>query len=120
MTAAMENVLWTDLIGPAELTGYARAEQEEWERRTGTLARYLPNDFVPDIVARFEVGRAGLQPVAPFRSYDAETPLGKLPGKQRVIIELPPIGEKLRVSEYDQLRMRGNVANTQILNSVMD
>lgn len=120
MTAAIDNVLWTDLIDPAELTGYARQEQEAYERMTGTLARYLPNEFVPDIVARFEVGRAGLQPVAPFRSYDAETPLGKLPGRQRVIIELPPIGEKLRVSEYDQLRMRGNVANTAILNSVLD
>lgn len=122
MTApyAYDNALWDELITPAELTGYARAAQEEWERQWGTLARYLPNEFVPDIVARFEVGRAGLQPVAPFRSYDTETPLGKLPGKQRVTIELPPIGEKLRVSEYDQLRFRGNTATTWILNSTLD
>lgn len=120
MSFTVENVLWTDLITPAELTGYARQEQEAYERQWGTLARYLPNEQVPDIVARFEVGKAGLQPVAPYRSYDAETPLGKLPGRQRVIIELPPIGEKLRVSEYDQLRMRGNVANTAILNAVLD
>lgn len=120
MSQPFNNVLWTDLITPAELTGYARAEQEAWERQWGTLARYLPNEQVPDIVARFEVGKAGLQPVAPFRSYDAETPLGKLPGRQRVIIELPPIGEKLRVSEYDQLRMRGNTNGVQVLNAVLD
>ncbi|HJT93883.1 MAG TPA: major capsid protein [Mycobacterium sp.] len=112
--------LWSDLILPAELTGYARAAQEDYERQWGTLARYLPNEYVPDIVARFEVGKAGLLPVAPFRSYDAETPLGKLQGRQRVTIELPPIGEKLRVSEYDQLRFRGNTSQTFILNAVLD
>jgi hypothetical protein len=118
----MADELWTDLITPAELTGYARESQYAYEQRQGgTLARFLPNTHVNDIQARFDVGRAGLLPVAPFRSYDAETPLGKLQGKQRVIIELPPIGEKLRVSEYDQLRMRGgNMQNTQILNSVLD
>ena len=116
----MTNELWTQLITPADLTGYARAEQEVVERRWGTLTRYLPNEFVPDIQARFEVGKAGLLPVAPFRSFDTETPLGKLQGRQRVIIELPPIGEKLRVSEYDQLRMRGNTAETAILNSVLE
>jgi Phage major capsid protein E len=123
MTAPLfsaENALWTEFITPAELTGYARQEQEAYERQWGSLARYMPNNYVPDIVARFEVGKQGLQPVAPFRSFDAETPLGKLPGRQRVTIELPPIGEKNRVSEYDQLRMRGNVANTQILNSVLE
>lgn len=113
--------LWSDLILPATLTGYARASQEAYEEQTwGTLARYLPNEFVPDIVARFWVGRAGLLPVAPFRSYDTETPLGKLQGKQRVTIELPPIGEKMRVSEYDQLRFRGDMSQTFIINSIMD
>ena len=52
--------LWTDLITPAELTGYARAALEDYERSKGTLARWLPNDTVPDIVARFVTGAAGL------------------------------------------------------------
>lgn len=116
----MSGELWTELITPAELTGFARAELEVTERQTGTLARYLPNEFVPDIQAKFNVGKAGLQPVAPFRAWDVETPLGKLPGEQSVIIELPPIGEKLRISEYDQLRMRdGNARDVQVLNSAL-
>lgn len=112
--------LWTDAIEPATLTGYARAGLEEYERAKGSLVRYLPNEFVPDIVARFEVGRTGLLPVAPFRSFDAETPLGKTQGRQRVTIELPPIGQKMRISEYDQLRQRdGDTRNTVILNPLL-
>lgn len=102
--------MWTDLVEPVELTGYARARLEDYERRiNGSLARWLPNETIPDIVARFTVGGTGLQPVAEYRSYDAETPLGSLPGGQRVTIELPPLGMKMRVSEYEQLRARGNV-----------
>jgi|SRR6478752_2965802 len=106
-----EGQLWTSLITPATLTGYARASQEDLERQWGSLSRYFPNEFVPDIVAQFEVGGAGLLPVAPFRSYDAEVPLGKTQGRQKVFIELPPIGLKNRISERDQLRQRDG--NTQ-------
>lgn len=112
--------LWSDLITPAELTGYARQSALELEKRWGSLSRYLPNEFVNDIVAQFEVGQTGLLPVAPFRSYDAETPLGKTQGRQKVFLELPPIGEKMRISEYDQLRQRnGNVQDSVITNSLL-
>lgn len=116
----MAGELWTDLITPATLTGYTREALEDVERRKGSLSRYLPNEFVPDIVARFDVGGSGLLPVAPFRSYDAETPLGKTQGRQRVTLELPPIGMKNRISEYDQLRQRdGNTQDTVVLNSLL-
>lgn len=115
-----EGTLWTDAIEPATLTGYAREAQVEIEKRKGALTNWLPNEFVPDIVAQFEVGGTGLLPVAPFRSFDAETPLGKTQGRQKVFIELPAIGQKNRISEYDQLRQRdGDVRNTRILNSVL-
>lgn len=111
--------MWTDLIDPVTLTGYARARLEDYERvRNGSLVRWLPNETLPDIYARFEVGAAGLMPVAEFRSYDAETPLGSLPGTQRVTVELPPVGMKMRVSEYDQLRSRGNQTNVLLRPSV--
>lgn len=111
--------MWTDLVEPVELTGYARARLEDYERQqNGSLASYLPNEFLNDIVARFDVGQTGLQPVAEFRSYDAETPLGSLPGTQRVTIELPPLGMKMRVSEYEQLRARGNLTNVLLRTSV--
>lgn len=116
----MSGVLWTDLITPAEITGYARAAQEALELRWGSLSRYLPNQFVNDIVAQFEVGARGLLPVAKFRSYDTETPLGQTQGRQKVFIELPPIGEKMRISEYDQLRQRdGNLRDTVVTNSLL-
>jgi hypothetical protein len=111
--------MWTDLVEPVELTGYARARLEDYERQqNGSLSSFLPNEFLNDIVARFTVGGTGLQPVAEFLSYDAETPLGSLPGAQRVTIELPKLGMKMRVSEYEQLRARGNLSNVVLRGSV--
>ncbi len=115
----MSSDMWTELIEPVALTGYARGRLEDQERlRNGSLTRWLPNETLQDIYARFTVGQTGLQPVAEYRSYDAETPLGSLPGTQRVTIELPPLGMKMRVSEYDQLRSRGNLTNVLLRPSV--
>lgn len=111
--------MWTELVEPVELTGYARARLEDYERQqNGSLSRWLPNEFLNDIVARFEVGGTGLQPVAEYISYDTETPLGSLPGKQRVTIELPKLGQKRHVSEYEQIRARGNTSNVVLRPSV--
>lgn len=111
--------MWTNLITPVELTGYARARLEDYERQqNGSLAAWLPNETIPDIVARFNVGATGLQPVAEFISYDAETPLGSAPGAQRVTIELPKLGRKQRISEYEQIRARGNQADVVLRPSI--
>ena len=110
--------LWTDLITPAELTGYVRAALDDFERQKGTLARWLPNSTTPDIVVRFVAGETGMQPVAQYRSYDAETPVGSVPGGRRVTLELPAVGLKVRVSEYDQLRSRGADSDQLIVNSI--
>ena len=48
--------LWTDIIDPAELTGYARASLADYEATRGTLAQYLPNREVADVVVRFVQG----------------------------------------------------------------
>ena len=58
--------LWTDIITPAELTGYIREDLSAVEQRRGSLARFLPNRVVPDIVVRFIAGQAGLVPEAEF------------------------------------------------------
>ena len=110
--------LWTDIVDPATLTGYARESLAEYEAKKGTLAVYLPNRFADDIVARFVVGSNGLLDAAEYRAYDAETPIGSLPGGQRKTIELPPLGLKVRVSEYDQLRSRGNATDEAALATV--
>lgn len=102
--------LWTDVIDPATLTGYAREAMADYELRKGTLARWLPNRDIPDIVARFMRGQTGLLDAAQFRAYDAEPEIGRRPSARRVTIELPALGQNLPVSEYEQLRLRsGNV-----------
>jgi hypothetical protein len=108
--------LWTDIIDPATLTGYARASLADYEASRGTLAHYLPNREIPDIVARFVKGSTGLIDVAAFRAYDAEPEIGKAPSGKRVSIELPALGQNIPVSEYNQLRARnGNLGDASIL-----
>lgn len=101
------SVLWTDVITPAELTGYVRASLAEREALTGSLARWLPNREVADIVVRFIAGSSGLIDVAKFRAYDAAVEVGKRPSGKRVTLELPAIGQTIPISEYEQLRLRG-------------
>ncbi len=98
--------LWTDIIDPAELTGYARASLADYEANRGTLARWLPNREVADIVVRFIKGSSGLVDIADFRAFDAEPTIGKAPSGKRVTLELPAIGQNIPVSEYNQLRTR--------------
>lgn len=99
-------MLWTDLIDPVTLTGYARASLAEYEARQGSLNRWLPNRPVSDVVARFVKGRTGLVDVAKWRAYDAEPEIGKRETRQRVSIELPALGENRPITEYEQLRAR--------------
>ncbi|MDM2015275.1 major capsid protein [Mycobacteroides abscessus] len=111
-------MLWTDLITPAELTGFARAAVEDVERQKGTLARWLPNTAVPDVVVKTVVGQDGNGALAQYRSFDAETPIGSGGKAERKVFELLPLGLKERVSEYDQLRARGDAALAMVLGGV--
>jgi hypothetical protein len=98
--------LWTDLIDPEELTGYARASLEAYEESTGSLQRYLPNTTVDDIHVKFEIGENGLVESAEFRAWDTEPSIGRQGAGKSVTLELPAIGHKRVVSEYRQLRLR--------------
>lgn len=113
-------MLWTDIIDPATLTGYARRSLSEYEASRGTLARWLPNRTVADIVARFVAGSTGLVDVAKFRAYDAEPAIGKRPGGKRITLELPALGQDIPVSEYEQLRARGGtVTDEEALGTIL-
>ncbi|MDR6861968.1 major capsid protein [Phycicoccus sp. 3266] len=112
-------MLWTDIIDPATLSGYARASLADYEARRGTLARWLPNREIADIVARFVQGANGLVDTAKFRAYDAEPEVGKRRPGKRVTLELPALGQNIPVSEYEQLRARGgNVSDAQALAAI--
>lgn len=110
--------IWTDLITPAELTGFARAAVEDVERQKATLARWLPNYSVPDVVVRTVVSVDGNGALAQYRSFDAETPIGSGGTGTRKVFELLPLGLKERVGEYDQLRARGNDGNAIITGGI--
>lgn len=98
--------LWTDLIDPVELSGFAREEAEAWELQWGTLARYLPNRFVNDIHVEVNQTDNGLVPEARYRAYDAEPEIGTDEGGSSFTLKLPAISQKMPVSEYRQLRAR--------------
>lgn len=105
--------LWTDLIDPVELTGFAREEAEAYELQWGTLARYLPNRFVNDIHVEVQQTDNGLVPEARYRAYDAEPEIGTDEGGSSMTLKLPAISQKIPVSEYAQLRAR-NATDDQI------
>lgn len=114
-------MLWTDIIDPAELSGYARESLENYERRQGTLAVFLPNREVADIVVKFVKGQTGLTDVAKFRAYDAEPEKGKRKQGQRVTLELPALGQAIPITEYEQLRARGGTpTEAEILNAILN
>lgn len=112
--------LWTDVVTPLELTTVGRMSVEERERKRVSLSKFLPNRMVDDSVVRLTATSSGLVDTAEFRAYDAETPIGAVPGGKRVTVELPPLGQKVRVSEYDQLRMRNNLNNTVVRGAIGD
>lgn len=110
--------LWTDLITPAELTGYVRTALEDLEVNQASLAPWLPNTFVNDINVRFVKGQAGLVAEASFRAFDAEPEIAGSTTGQRVTLEMLPLGQKRIISEYDQLRSR-NASDEVLRNSIL-
>ena len=98
--------LITDLITPAELTGYARESLSAYEERKGSLSRWLPNRMVEDIVVRFVAGQNGLVDEAKFRAYGAAPETGRYQPGKRVILELPALGQNVPLDEYTKLRAR--------------
>lgn len=102
--------LWTEILPPSEQTVYARQSLQAIEEAKGSLSAFLPSRPIDDVTLRFTRTRGGLTPTAEYRSYDAETPIGAVPGGERVTIDLPPLGQKLRVGELDQLRARGGAS----------
>lgn len=113
-------LLTTDYILPAELTGYARAGLGDQPiNQQSVLAQWLPDRLVDDLEYRFSKGGEGLIDAAQIRTYDAESGIGRRPGTTRVSGELPPISRKIRLSEYDRLRLRQD-SNALIRNGLMD
>ncbi|WP_432160771.1 major capsid protein [Streptomyces sp. NRRL F-5630] len=102
----MSWTLDTEFIEPTELTGLIRAALADLQVNRFTLSRWLPNVTVDDIAYEFTKGGGGLAETASYRSWDAESKIGRREGLAKVMGELPPISEKILLNEYDRLRLR--------------
>lgn len=102
----MSWTLDTEFIEPTELTGLIRAALADLQVNKFTLSRWLPNVEVDDIAYEFVRGGGGLSESASYRSWDAESKIGRREGLGKVMGELPPISEKMLLNEYDRLRLR--------------
>jgi Phage major capsid protein E len=95
--------LWTDLIDPVEATGIARAEAELIEQsKGGTLARFLPNQYVDGDTVKFRLGSYGLVDDAKYRAFNAPPEIGKGAGISTAIVELPAISREEPIDERTQ------------------
>lgn len=95
-----------DYILPTELTGYVREALADQPPNQFQMARWLPNRLIDDLSYRFNRGAGGLIEAAKYRAFDAESTIGKRRGITRVEGQLPPISRKVRLGEYDRLRLR--------------
>lgn len=100
--------LINDFATPVELTGVARASLAEYEAAQGSLAAYLPNITSDSRVVRFSIAATGMNEIASYRSFDAEAAIGSgMGGDGAGIAELPPVSQKLRISELDLVDSQG-------------
>lgn len=101
--------LWNEVASPEELTIVARAAADQREQDAAfSLSQFLPNVYKQDKYVTLGAGDNGLVEIAEYRAYDAETPIGgRGENARRVTLELPALGQKRRVSEYDQLNRLG-------------
>lgn len=109
-----------DYVTPAALTGYVRAVPTPAQIQ---LERYLPTRQINDIEAIWnEVTRTNR--AATYRAFDAETPIGQRDSFSQKRIQLPPLGQKTVVGEYERLqleRMRtGGNADQAIVDAIYD
>lgn len=98
--------LWTDVISPAELTGFSREAASQFDANAGTLSDVFPTVSTSDVNFKWYVNEK-VQDVASFRSFDAESKIGSAAGLEEKIASLTPISLKKRFGEYDQLVRSG-------------
>lgn len=91
-----------ELIDPADLIGVVR--QLQFPRFT--LANFFPRRNVDAIDYSFAKGNEDNLSAAAMRAFDAEAQIGKRPGITRVTGQLPPISQKIPLTEGERLMLR--------------
>lgn len=102
--------LITDYIEPAELTGFVRADLEQFHLKEDRnfLLPWFPITEIDDVEYDFSTGGDTEANVVRFRAYGAESPLGDRPGFGSSRATLPPLSEKIPLTEYENLRRRSS------------
>lgn len=94
-----------DIVDPLELTGFVRGLVDAAYSGTGTLAQYLPNQFRNALDYEFNLATRDRPEVARYRAFDAESGLSSRPGFSKVTGSIPPLSEKMLLSEADRTRL---------------
>lgn len=100
-----------DIIDPIELTGFVRELVDAAYQGDGTLARYLPNQFRNALEYEFSTAERDRPEVGRYRAFDAESGLGSRPGFSKVSGSIPPLSEKMLLSEADRTRLNTALAS---------
>ena len=102
--------LITDYIEPAELTGFVRADLDNYflNEDVNFLLQWFPNDFIDDVEYDFSEGGDLDTNVVSYRAYGQESPIGDRPGFGTARATLPPLSEKIPLTEYENLRRRNS------------
>lgn len=101
-----------DTIDQVELTEFSRMVADEFDQAaSGTLADIFPVDPLNDIRYGYDRFDDLLLDDAPYRAWDAESPMGRRPGGARITGEILPISRKIPLKEYAQIRLRGGSAS---------
>lgn len=103
----------TTIVDPVELTELARIAANDFDAQVATLSRFLPSRETADIRYGYNKADDFFVDPTPFRAYDAETPIGRRGGLQRITGEIPALGRKIPLSEYAQLRLR-NASDSEV------
>ena len=95
-----------DFATASELTVEARAAAADLTDQS-PIAALLPDVEVED--TQFSISRGALAgvPAAVYREHDTEAPYGRERAGEEFVGNLPPISQKLMLSEYSQLQLRG-------------
>lgn len=93
--------LW-DIVTPVDLTAFARMVPDDLPNN---LNRFLPDRTIVGIKSRV-ARRSRTNTTARYRAWNAETPIGQRPDSVAVTeVKLPPLGQKLILTEWDQLQL---------------
>lgn len=115
-----------ELIFPQQATDFVR--ELFYAEHTGLpMEKFFPTQINNNIKLRFRISTRQVVP-AVYRVYDAETPVGLRPANIAVVdITLPPLGQKIRLSEedlhfllYAAAQETGNPQSDQIVDKLFD